>query len=1352
MPEVARLQAIITANVAGLTTAMASADASLKSTAAIAVRTAASADAMAGRLSSVGNAAGNATATVTVFAQRLQAAGAAATSGAGGAARFGSSVSQIPASAANAARSLSGLQGALNAVRGAMGLLQGAFLGFGLLQFGKTVIDNTKRMDSLQRALTSVMGSAAGAAVETKELERIGKLPGLGFEGAMKASVNLQAAGMSAKQANVAIEGFAKALSQVGKGKTEFEFVENELTKLASESKVSGRSIMELSRQVPQLRGVLQHLYGTSDSVALSKMGLTGKKMIGEVSAELAKLKTPTDSLLNAFNNISDAILKSTAAFGAFGSGGVIDVLNGASDALGTLTGGMKALAESDYGKGLAKDFQAAFGEIGRAGSESFAVVRSAFAAFGFQIKGTDVTTAVKVMAVGIKDFALDVRKFAESEGFQRFATGTAAAFRVAVDAVKAAGAALAPVGEFIVFSFAYVEAWFRANMPLIGQTVRTVLSGMQSFWQSHGGNIVALVRGLWGVLTTIIGTAGAVIGGVVRGLMQLISGDFHGLGETVAGVWKSLWDGAMALLQNAVTVFVSGVNTIAGIVDDFAKNLLQNGMNAGYSLLAGIWDGLTKNFGGLIKGVTHMGSDIGNAIQAGIANARAHKPVDLLGGIFPGKPAMSDYSDVLRRRTPEQLETARWEAMFKPPPTPHYNLNKPNGPLSGESAGKKGKESAEAKAAKQLAQELAQATRELTAARRGDDEELAKQIGQYGESKRGILTQIGHVKERTATIYDAKKAEEEYQKTVAVAGAKARDLQQFGREAFGTFYAEKHKTYNDDEGLAKRAYAARESAKAAEEEVKSVQKQKEALAAIAKRFQEYDVAHAEHLASLHASEIGYRANAIAMKEYKEAFASLPLILKAVVLTETQKVMADERMMDPAKRAEEAIKAQGAAVSKAGEYLAEAYDSYQVATGAITKQDAELQKLIASYGLFAPAVAPLLIWAQEWKTATEESDQASEVTKRLTSSVTDSRYQLDLARDGVSDYRRAVHDLGLETVKLSEDQRRQVQSLIELRGQFDKLTRQKEAMRELGQTVKDVFKNAFTDALDHGKDFFDSLIKGTERAVKAILINKASEAIARQVSKAAESVFFPKKKGESDKSPRFSSDKDGGGANPATMHQSAQLHAAALLKASTNDPLKVVLVNAKDVSGDIGTGIAPVIAQLAQFMPGKGGIPGMPQIPGMGGGGMGDLASWGVGQAFGATAGAMTAGIFPIADMLTGGSLSKGLGDGLKGLGKLFGGLFADGGNLPAGKWGVVGERGPELIFGGKSGKSVFSHGDSADMIGNRGGTDSSPQTSGTHVQEHYHYSGPITFNDRADTERVRQFNRNRTQRKMALL
>ena len=69
----------------------------------------------------------------------------------------------------------------------------------------------------------------------------------------------------------------------------------------------------------------------------------------------------------------------------------------------------------------------------------------------------------------------------------------------------------------------------------------------------------------------------------------------------------------------------------------------------------------------------------------------------------------------------------------------------------------------------------------------------------------------------------------------------------------------------------------------------------------------------------------------------------------------------------------------------------------------------------------------------------------------------------------------------------------------------------------------------------------------------------------------------------------------------------------------------------------------------------------------------------------------------PLADSITGilkgvlgGGGGSGGGGGLSSLfGSLFGGFFADGGYLPPGRWGIAGERGPEPIFGGRTGLTV---------------------------------------------------------------
>jgi hypothetical protein len=65
----------------------------------------------------------------------------------------------------------------------------------------------------------------------------------------------------------------------------------------------------------------------------------------------------------------------------------------------------------------------------------------------------------------------------------------------------------------------------------------------------------------------------------------------------------------------------------------------------------------------------------------------------------------------------------------------------------------------------------------------------------------------------------------------------------------------------------------------------------------------------------------------------------------------------------------------------------------------------------------------------------------------------------------------------------------------------------------------------------------------------------------------------------------------------------------------------------------------------------------------------------------------------PFANVLTSAIGSSGAGGMLASAGNwlagLFGGKFADGGYLAPGRWGVAGERGPEVIYGGRTGVTV---------------------------------------------------------------
>lgn len=88
----------------------------------------------------------------------------------------------------------------------------------------------------------------------------------------------------------------------------------------------------------------------------------------------------------------------------------------------------------------------------------------------------------------------------------------------------------------------------------------------------------------------------------------------------------------------------------------------------------------------------------------------------------------------------------------------------------------------------------------------------------------------------------------------------------------------------------------------------------------------------------------------------------------------------------------------------------------------------------------------------------------------------------------------------------------------------------------------------------------------------------------------------------------------------------------------------------------------------------------------------------------------------PLADWVTGAvrGVTSGGGGGGGFLSSLFSGFFAEGGFIPPGRWGIAGERGPEPVFGGRTGATVR------------------PSGGGMVVHQHFHVSGQVDTRTRS--------------------
>ena len=185
-----------------------------------------------------------------------------------------------------------------------------------LLALGSAAIKQAANLESLENALASQMGSAEAARKELELLRQEALKPGLGFEQAVKGSVQLQAVGFSAEMARKTLSAFGNALAVAGKGKAELDGVALALTQISAKGKVSAEEINQIAERLPQIRMAMKAAFGTADTEALQKMGINSKQFIEGIVKQLEKIPPASNSLKNNLENAGDAINQFLASIG----------------------------------------------------------------------------------------------------------------------------------------------------------------------------------------------------------------------------------------------------------------------------------------------------------------------------------------------------------------------------------------------------------------------------------------------------------------------------------------------------------------------------------------------------------------------------------------------------------------------------------------------------------------------------------------------------------------------------------------------------------------------------------------------------------------------------------------------------------------------------------------------------------------------------------------------------------------------------------------------------------------------------------------------------------------------------
>jgi tape measure domain-containing protein len=190
---------------------------------------------------------------------------------------------------------------------------RGISLGFTapLMAIGATAVNAAADFDSLERALSGIMGGANAAAGEMVKLKEAAKLPGLGFEEAVRGSVNLQAVGLSADEARKTLIGFGTAIAASGGGAVNLASVTKQLTQMISKNRILQEDFGILQENVPLIGDALEKAFGTRNIEKVRETGIAAEdfnmRLVGALQT-LPAVIAATGGLRNNLDNFKDSL------------------------------------------------------------------------------------------------------------------------------------------------------------------------------------------------------------------------------------------------------------------------------------------------------------------------------------------------------------------------------------------------------------------------------------------------------------------------------------------------------------------------------------------------------------------------------------------------------------------------------------------------------------------------------------------------------------------------------------------------------------------------------------------------------------------------------------------------------------------------------------------------------------------------------------------------------------------------------------------------------------------------------------------------------------------------------------
>lgn len=187
-------------------------------------------------------------------------------------------------------------------------------------EMGKASVRAAIDMEKLKRGLEVTAGGAQAANRQMAELEKIARLPGLGFReviaGATQLNVAFSDTDDQLSRTTRTLSAFGRAVALTGGGPAELGRVIDQVTQMAAAGRILQEDLRPIIRTAPAVGQALEDAFGTINPQELEALGLTTNEFFDQLIGSLNDLPAPVETADNALENLEDAAFRASAAMG----------------------------------------------------------------------------------------------------------------------------------------------------------------------------------------------------------------------------------------------------------------------------------------------------------------------------------------------------------------------------------------------------------------------------------------------------------------------------------------------------------------------------------------------------------------------------------------------------------------------------------------------------------------------------------------------------------------------------------------------------------------------------------------------------------------------------------------------------------------------------------------------------------------------------------------------------------------------------------------------------------------------------------------------------------------------------